>query len=113
MLRLGCARAPGTPSGVRPGPPARIRRDSVPLPVITKPAIRIFTPVPTCARVEILMRRPMSLVETTARVAGKLVAVPSGLVATHVEIPASAVVALLTRRVALVAPAIAPPFTYH
>src|ERR1017187_8514071 len=56
-LRLGSARAPPTPNCVRLGPSARMRSVSVPLPLITNPGISMFAPVPTSARVEILMRR--------------------------------------------------------
>src|ERR1035441_8323724 len=68
-LRLGSARAPPTPNCVRLGPSARMRSVSVPLPLITNPGISMFAPVPTSARVEILMRRADPFEQTVAGLA--------------------------------------------
>src|SRR5208283_654141 len=75
-LRLGCARAPGTPNCAKPGPSARIRRVSVPLPPMTKPGIRMLAPGPTCARVEMLTRRAEGNPGRTVRYAAPLAADP-------------------------------------
>ena len=56
-LRLGWARTPVTPNWVRAGPSARTRSCSLLLPVMAKPGMMMLPPVPTCARVEIFVRR--------------------------------------------------------
>ena len=66
-VRMGCARVPATPNPASDGPSARMRSVSLPLPLITKPGIRMLAPVPTTARVEMLMRRALPPSATTRR----------------------------------------------
>src|SRR5580658_6775316 len=56
-LSVGWARTPVTPYWVRAGPSARMRRLSVPEPEMYRPGIRMLAPVPTTARVEMLVSR--------------------------------------------------------
>src|SRR5580704_16350112 len=62
-VRAGSARVPGTlyGAGASAGPVPRTSTGRVPVvpwPPTTKPAVRIFAPVPTVARHEISARRP-------------------------------------------------------
>ena len=84
--RLGMARAPPTQNCVRAGPSARMRRLSVLLPPMKMPGIRMLAPVPTMARVKMLMIRtlpvgPPPIVEpVTVSFAVPLTFEPAGLV---------------------------------
>ena len=54
-VRLGWAKTPVTPNEVRLGPSARTNNSSLPLPPMTKPGISMLLPVPTGARVDMLI----------------------------------------------------------
>ena len=56
-VRVGVARTPVSPKFESTGPSPRMRSVSMPGPATTKPGIRMLPPVPTWARVEMLMRR--------------------------------------------------------
>ena len=64
-VRTGWARNPLTLKFARVGPTARTSTVAVWVPWTTKPAIRMFAPVPTCARVEMLAMSAESDVSTS------------------------------------------------
>src|SRR5665213_114476 len=78
--RMGWARTPLTPYWVRAGASARMRSVSVPLPEMYRPGIRMLAPVPTCARVEMLVSRAAEDPVFTVRATAVLVMEPSASV---------------------------------
>src|SRR5208283_5249423 len=112
-VRLGVARTPPTPDWVRPGPSARMRRLSVPPPPMTKPGIRMLAPVPTMARVEMLIRRAPDEPELTYRVAAPLVVEPSESVTVTVYGPPLEAWTFVIVYDEPVAPPIGAPLNFH